>query len=114
MTPRLTSRMIVDALLRLTAQDGGFGAILARGDDGAGAVLVMLAERGLVRILVERSFDYVADSYRWQPAGPQDVESSATRETYIQRRRSQDPDLWLIELDVADAERFAAEMTALC
>lgn len=114
MTPRLTSRMIVDALLRKASQAGGFGAVLSRGDEGAGAVLVILAERGEVRLLVERSFDFVADSYRWQPIGPQDVESGASRASYIQRRRAQDPDLWLIELDIADAERFAAEMKPLC
>ncbi|PHK02659.1 hypothetical protein VF08_18145 [Nostoc linckia z8] len=28
------------------------------------------------------------------------------------RRRAQDPDLWLIELDIADAERFAAETSS--
>ena len=28
---------------------------------------------------------------------------------YRRRRRSRDPDLWVIELDIAGAERFAAE-----
>ncbi|HWV11973.1 MAG TPA: DUF1491 family protein, partial [Sphingobium sp.] len=28
---------------------------------------------------------------------------------YLARRRRSDPDLWVIELDIADAERFAAE-----
>lgn len=114
MTPRLTSKMVVDALLRLAAREGGFGAVLARGDEGAGAVLVLLTKRGDAGKLVERSFDFVSGAYRWQPAGPQDVESAASRDAYIQRRRSQDPDLWLIELDIADGERFAAEMKSVC
>lgn len=114
MTPRLTSKLVIDALLRLAAREGGFGAVLARGDDGAGAVLALLVERGEPRKLIERSFDFVADTYAWQPVGPQDVESGASRDAYIQRRRAQDPDLWLIELDIADAERFAAEMMSVC
>ena len=28
---------------------------------------------------------------------------------YWQRRRRTDPDLWVVELDIAEAERFAAE-----
>jgi hypothetical protein len=31
----------------------------------------------------------------------------------IARRRRFDPDLWLIELDIASAERFAAEMNSI-
>jgi len=31
------------------------------------------------------------------------------RESYWQRRRARDPDLWVIELDIASPERFAAE-----
>lgn len=114
MTPRLTSRMIVDALLRRTAQLGGFGAVLARGDEGAGTILVQLAERGESRQLFERTFDYATDNYRWTACGPQDVESASSRDAYIQRRRDQDRDLWTIELDIPDAERFAAEMMTVC
>ena len=29
--------------------------------------------------------------------------------TYVARRRRSDPDLWIIELDIPEAERFAAE-----
>lgn len=114
MTVRLTSRMTVDALLRRASAEGGFGAVLARGDDGAGAVLVLLTERGQTLNLVERIFDFGADAYRWAPSGPEGAESGAIRDAYLQRRRERDPDLWLVELDIADAERFAAEMMSVC
>ena len=109
MTPRLTSRMTVDALLRRVQAAGGFAMVLAKGDENAGAILLVCAERGATTALLERTVD-LNGSYRWTPCGPQDVESEAERDSYIRRRRDQDPDLWLIELDVADAERFAAEM----
>lgn len=112
MTPRLTSRITIDALFRRVRAEGGFATVLARGDDSAGAILLVCAERGTVRSLLERTID-LDGNYRWTPCGPQDVESVATRESYIERRRAQDPDIWLIELDVADAERFAAETTAV-
>lgn len=110
MTPRLTARMTVDALMRRVSAEGGFTAVLARGDDMAGAILVMCSERGAFRALLERTLD-LDGNYRWTPCGPQQLETDAIRESYIQRRRASDPDLWLIELDIADAERFAAEMT---
>jgi hypothetical protein len=110
MTARLTSRMTVDALMRRVQAAGGFAAVLAKGDDTAGAILLACSERGEVRMLLERTVD-LDGRYRWTPCGPQDVESQADRDSYMGRRRAQDPDLWLIELDVADAERFAAEMT---
>ena len=33
--------------------------------------------------------------------------------TFLERRRKFDPDLWILELDIASAERFAAEMNAV-
>jgi hypothetical protein len=111
MTPRLTSKMTIDALFRRVRSEGGFPTVLARGDESAGAILVLCTHRGKVKSLLERTVD-IDGQYRWTPCGPQDVESATTRDDYIQRRRDRDPDLWLIELDTVDAERFIAETGA--
>lgn len=108
MTPRLTSRMTIDALFRRVRAAGGFATVVAHGDDQAGAILLLCAERGAVTALLERTVD-LDGVYRWTRCGPQDVESAEARDSYISRRRAQDPDLWLVELDIAQAERFAAE-----
>lgn len=108
MTPRLTSRMTIDALFRRVRADGGFAAVLARGDESAGAILLLCRERGVVKSLQERTAG-LDGGYRWTPCGPQDAESESERDSYMQRRRDRDPDLWLIELDVPDVERFTAE-----
>lgn len=113
MTPRLTSRMTIDALFRRVRAAGGFATVIARGNEIAGTILLLCRERGQPKSLLERTLD-LDGNYRWTPCGPQDVESEATRDSYIQRRRDRDPDLWLIELDIADAERFAAETGQLC
>jgi hypothetical protein len=101
--------MTIDALFRRVRAGGGFATVLAKGDETAGAILLVCAERGETKALLERTVD-LDGRYRWPACGPHDVESEATRDAYIRRRRDQDPDLWLIELDVADGERFAAEM----
>jgi len=43
------------------------------------------------------------------PCGPQDDPQDTEISDYISRRKRADPDLWLVELDIAEGERFAAE-----
>jgi len=109
-TARLTSQVLVSALLRRAQAEGGFGAILAKGDATAGAILVVLAERGVRAAILERLLQ-PDGSYAWRDSGGGAADDAAFR-TWLKRRRRNDPDLWLVELDVASAERFAAEMNA--
>jgi hypothetical protein len=48
-------------------------------------------------------------SQRCCPAGHAAFADGGAVSDYWQRRRSRDPDLWVLELDIAAAERFAAE-----
>lgn len=111
MTPRLTSSVLVSSLLRRAEVEGGFGAILAKGDATAGAVAVILAERGTRKCMLERLLQ-PDGSYSWQES-TQGTETDEEFRRRLDRRRSFDRDLWIIELDVASAERFAAEMNSV-
>jgi len=51
-------------------------------------------------------------TYRWQRTGPADSASSIEIADFLARRARFDEDLWAIELDIADAERFIAETTS--
>jgi len=107
---RLTSQVLATALLRRAQDAGGFGAVLAKGDPTAGAIAVILAEKGRKACFLERLLQ--ADgSYSWQ-ASRQDIENEQELNSFLERRRKSDPDLWILELDIASAERFAAEMNA--
>jgi hypothetical protein len=110
MNGRLTSKLLVSSLLRRAQAEGGFGAVLARGDATSGAILVVLAERGTRLATLERLLQ-PDGTYAWQESG-QSGEDEAAFRTLLARRRRSDPDLWIIELDVANGERFAAEMNA--
>ena len=103
MSERLPASLLVSALLRRASEAGGFGAVLARGDPDAGAVLVVALVRDGAPRLLERGLGQggLVDS---TPA--EDVDG------YWRRRRARDPDLWVIELDVADSERLAATVLA--
>lgn len=103
---RLPARLMVDLLLRATSAAGGFATVIAHGDDHGGAILIECREQGRPGPLIERQFDGV-----WQAVGPESTADADARAAYLERRRRADPDLWLIELDVADAPQFVAELT---
>ena len=111
MTGRLPARLEATALMRLVQGNGGFATIIKRGDDDRGALILLVAERGQPRALIERRMGSDFD-YRWTiVAVADDAEPEKFRESTDKQVRF-DPDCWLIELDVADAERFIAETTA--
>ncbi|MCA0208747.1 MAG: DUF1491 family protein [Proteobacteria bacterium] len=109
---RLKSRFLVDLLLRRTEAAGGFATVLAKGDDTSGIILVQCSERGEPGPLLERRFS-VDGHYIWEAVGPTDAKDGESRANYQDRRRKADPDLWLVELDIADAPRLVAEWGAL-
>lgn len=111
MTARLASSVLATSLLRRAQAEGGFGAVLAKGDSTAGAIAVILAEKGKKACILERLLQ-PDGSYSWQPSR-QDVENEQEFTSFLERRRRSDPDLWILELDIASAERFAAEMNAV-
>ena len=51
MTARLASGVMVAALLRRVAAEGGFGTVLNRGDATAGAIAVVTRDRGETRLI---------------------------------------------------------------
>ena len=104
-TPRLASGVKVSALLRRVSSAGGFGTVLARGDATAGSIAIVTREAG-VDTLLSAMFDMNSKSggYEWVP-----VAAAEAVPGWIERARRNDPDLWVIELDIADAARFVAE-----
>ena len=112
MTERLTSAMLVSALVRRVNQAGGSAMILAKGDATAGGILFLAYDRGTRPRFFERGIG-PAGTPALLPSGPQDIGDESQVTAYWQRRRGYDGDLWVVELDIADAERFAAETTGL-
>jgi len=111
MAARLASSVLVGALLRRAESEGGFGAVLAKGDPSAGAIAVILAEKGRKACFLERLLQ-PDGGYSWQSAR-QEIENEEEFQKFLAQRRRFDPDIWILELDIASAERFAAEMNAI-
>jgi hypothetical protein len=49
----------------------------------------------------------------WTLAKAEDAENPLEFGQYLDRRRRQDSDLWIVELDIPDAERFIASAGTL-
>jgi hypothetical protein len=104
-TPRLPAHLEVAGLIRAVEAAGGFATVIARGERDAGTLLIVCCERGGPARALERMPQ--SDGTRaWQPARVQDETEPAAFWNYIERRRQQDSDLWVVELDIADAKRF--------
>jgi hypothetical protein len=105
---RLDSKTLVSALIRRVESAGGFATVLHKGDPQGGIILVQLLERGRFGTFLERMTD-LDGRQTMVPCGPKDDQQDTEISDYISRRKRSDPDLWLVELDIADGERFAAE-----
>ena len=96
-------------MLRRAEADGGFGTVIKRGDPDRGSLVLLLSERGRHWACFERALS-AHGNYSWQQVGPAAGADSPTLADWSQKRVRFDEDLWLIELDIADPERFVVEM----
>ena len=81
---------------------------MKKGDEQRGSLLLFVSSRGTHVASLERVLN-LDGSYRWQTLGPAESASSNEISDFLRRRARFDEDLWAIELDIADAERFIAE-----
>ncbi len=108
MSERLPAHVEVAAIMRRAEAEGGFATLLRKGDPDRGAVTLILEKRGEFCGILERELG-PNFAYNWvfKAAG------SESTVDFIARRERFDTDFWLIELDIAEPERFIAETTSL-
>ena len=105
MSERLPAHLEVSGMIRAVEAAGGFATVLARGERDAGTLLVVTCQGAADARAWERMPR--ADGTRgWAIARRQDSADPAAFTEYCQRRQRQDDDLWIVELDIANAERF--------
>ena len=103
--------MEVAAILRSVSVDGGFATVIRKGEAERGALLLLISSRGQHVACLERVLVLSGD-YVWQRTGAPESAGSADLADFLAKRARFDPDLWAIELDIVDPERFIAETTA--
>lgn len=85
--------------------------MLRKGDDERGSILLFIASRGRHLTCLERVLT-LDGAYQWQAVGPAESAGSMEISDFLARRSRFDEDLWAIELDIAEPERFIAETTS--
>ena len=109
---RLPAAIEAAGLVRTITAEGDFAAILKRGDPDRGALLLIINSRGEYVSCLQRRFAFDRNSYSWERVGPERSEGSGQLSHFLDQQARFDPDMWQIELDIAQAERFIAETTA--
>ena len=104
---RLAAGLEAATFLRRAEALGGFGAVLHKGDDTRGTILLSLLERGSPAGFLERSLG-PGGRYGWARSGPGELTRESAAQ-YVAHRFRADPDCWIIELDIPLVERFIAE-----
>ncbi|MBU6267000.1 MAG: DUF1491 family protein [Sphingomonadales bacterium] len=101
---RLPAKIEVSALVRAVQAQGGFATVIAKGEPDAGTIVLLLLENGGKARLYER-MPQLSGERKWictrdENSGYQEINA------LLAKRREQDPDLWIVELDIPQAERF--------
>lgn len=105
MEPRLPAHLEIASLIRQVQADGGFATVLKKGEHDAGTILLVLTENGGNSRAYER-MPQLDGSRAWTRSMIQDINNKDEFSSYLERRGIQDPDLWILELDIAHGERF--------
>lgn len=105
MDSRLPAYLEVSAMIRRVNAEGGFATVLSKGEQDAGTILIVLSCNGRDQRLFERMPE-LDGTRRWRCSKQQDSENPFEFQEYLDRRKRQDPDVWVVELDGADPERF--------
>ena len=107
-TVRLPAHLEVAGLIRRVATAGGFAAVIAKGEPDSGTILLVLRDPRTNPRLLER-MPQPDGSRPWSLNRIQDLENTQEFDDYLARRRAQDPDLWILELDTPNPERFIGD-----
>lgn len=109
MSARLPAHLEVAGILRLAESLGGFGMVLDKGERDAGTILLTTIHRSEPAWLFEK-MPQAAGNRRFVKVREQDLENKREFDEYLARRKRQDADIWLIEVDIANRERFIASL----
>lgn len=103
--PRLATHMLVSSLIRQMAEEGDFATVLHKGDQTAGQLLLVTRHKGQ-NLRVFEQYPTPDGGRKWEAIPSQNIDNEQNLSEYLDRRIARDPDIWILELDVAFQERL--------
>lgn len=98
--PQPPASLLVPALIRQVQQAGGFATVLSKGSQYGSALLIVTREGGTPTAF--EKVPSISGESDWRRAAAGEIDVAA----FTERQRKFDPDLWVLELDIADPARF--------
>ena len=105
MDGRLPAHVEVGGLIRRVQAEGGFATVLKKGERDAGTIIVVVTKNGADGRIYER-MPQLDGTRPWHCAIRQAPGKEEEISGFLERRGAQDPDVWIVELDIDDGERF--------
>ena len=102
---RLPAHLEIGSLIRLAETHGGSAMVLSKGEKDAGTILLVTMFRGHNARLFER-MPQLDGTRTFVQTRIQDAEKPYEFSEYLDRRAKQDPDSWILEIDIDDPQRF--------
>jgi len=105
MDDRLPAHLEISGLIRAVQAEGGFATVVAKGERDAGTLIIICCENGTNLRAYER-MPKPDGTREWVLSKAQDTEKPTEFSDFCDRRKRQDSDLWILEVDIANPERF--------
>ncbi|MEZ5947084.1 DUF1491 family protein [Hyphomonas sp.] len=109
MTPRLPTRLWVEALVHRAQVAGAAGFIVQHGDDARGDVLLKVARLDGTAAVYTPTMNMDGEriflNLRVQGIGPDEKDV----DRYVTRARQRDSDLWIVEIEDRHGRHFLTE-----
>lgn len=105
MDDRIPAHLEVTGMIRAVEAEGGFGMVISKGERDAGTIMVICCHRATPARAYER-MPQLDGSRKWALSKEQNPENPLEFTEWYQRRGKQDDDLWILELDIENGERF--------
>ena len=108
MSDLLKAELWVKAHIRRCHANGIFAALVRRGDERSGTVLIKLNPLNGTATVLSRAFDGDGNTY-WLRASGQEAVSEAAADSYIEKQLNFDRDLWVLEIEDAKGRHLLDE-----
>lgn len=108
MDERLPAHLEISGLVRAAQAQGGFATVIAKGERDAGTIVIFAIDRDKNALVYER-MPQLDGTRPWTRVKAEGADKIAEIDEYLARRKRQDSDVWILELDLPAPEDFMAE-----